>query len=82
MLFFPSPRLFATSQPLPQPLLQWYQWLARLLRRTKKHKLDMIATLVRSGSGTGRRVVGPAAADKLLRILTATDPDMPIQTCA
>ena len=40
----------------------------------------MIAMLVRSGSGTGRRVVGPAAADKLLRILTATDPDTPVQT--
>ena len=42
----------------------------------------MIATLVRSGSGTGRRVVGPAAADKLLRILTATDPDTPVQTAS
>ena len=38
----------------------------------------MIATLVRAGSGTGRRVVGPAAADKLLHILTTTDPNAPV----
>ena len=38
----------------------------------------MIATMVRTGSGTGKRVIGPAAAEKLLRILTATDPDTPV----
>ena len=49
-------------------------------RRTAKQKLDMVGKLQKPGGLM--RAVGPAAAARLMRIMTATDPDMPLQDIA
>lgn len=49
-------------------------------RRTAKQKLDMVGKLQKPGGLM--RAVGPAAAARLMRIMTVTDPDMPLQDTA
>jgi len=50
---------------------------AGLTCRSDAQKMKLISALEKPTEN--RRRVGPAAAQKLLRVLTATDPDLPVQ---